>query len=467
MDVIHKRCAGLDVHKKNVKACLSGVESDGQRQKETRTYLTMTQNLLELRDWLKDQGCTHIALEATGVYWKPIYNLLEGDFEILVVNAHHIKTVPGRKTDVKDAEWIADLLQHGLLRGSFIPSAPQRELRELTRYRTSLVEERAREVNRLQKTLEDTNLKLGDVVSDVMGKAASMILHALAEGETSPERLASFAVGRVRASKEDLEQALTGKVTDHHRFLLTEHLKQIATFDAALERVSEEIDRRFSPPEPPKQENEPAEPTGQEAEENQPVSSQEQVGPSLLQQPAESTQTLPASQDLPPLSWQEAVEIIEQVTGIGKRMAQGLLAEIGINMEQFPSDKHLASWVGICPGNDESAGKRLSGKTRKGNPYARQFLIQAAYAAAHSKNTYLAAQYRRIAARRGAKRAAVAVAHSILVIIYHLLRNRGTYHDLGGNYFDEHDRQVVQKQLVRRLERMGYQVELQLMAQAG
>ena len=441
MEILYERCAGLDIHKKNVKACFACPGEGGKRKKETRTYLTMTHNLLEMRDWLKEQGCTHIAMEATGVYWKPIYNLLEGDFEILVVNAHHIKTVPGRKTDVKDAEWIADLLSHGLLAASFIPSAPQRELRDLTRYRTKLVEERAREINRLQKTLEDTNLKLGDVVSDVMGKASRLILWALVQGETDAVKLASFALGRVRASQEDLERALTGKVTAHHRFLLGEHLRHIEHLDEAIRRVSEEIARRFTLPEPPSQDEESA--------------------------TAVYEQSYPPAQASAPLSWQEAVKLVDEITGISEQVAQGLLAEIGVNMDQFPSAKHLASWVGMCPGNHESAGKRLSGKTRKGNPYARRLLIQAAHAAGKSKNTYLGAQYRRLASRKGSKKAAVAVGHSILVIIYHLLRDHESYQDLGGNYFDERDRQVVQKQLIRRLERMGYQVELQPLAQAG
>ncbi len=448
MEILYERCAGLDVHKKNVKACVALPGGGGKRRKETRTYLRMTQDVLEMRDWLKEQGCTHIAMEATGVYWKPIYNLLESDFEILVVNAHHIKTVPGRKTDVKDAEWIADLLSHGLLTASFIPGAPQRELRDLTRYRGKLVEERAREVNRIQKTLEDTNLKLGDVVSDVMGKASQMILHAVVDGETDPGRLADFAAGRVRANRETLERALTGKVTAHHRFLLGEHLRQIEHLDEAIERISEEIARRLTPPEPPDPPKE---------EENRPASQKEAS-------PASS----PSSAALSDVqNWQHAVEVIDQITGISQRIAEGLLAEIGVNMKQFPSAKHLASWVGVCPGNHESAGKRLSGKTRKGNPYARQLLIQAAHAASHSKNTYLSAQYHRIAARRGAKKAAVAVGHSILVIIYHLLSEGRTYQDLGSTYFDERDRELVQKRLVRRLERMGYQVELQPMAQAG
>ena len=261
MEILYERCAGLDVHKKNVKACFSGPGKGGQRSKETRTYLTMSPDLLQMRDWLQAQGCTHIALEASGVYWRPIYNLLEGDFEIVVVNAHHIKTVPGRKTDVKDAEWIADLLTHGLLSASFIPSAPQRELRELTRYRTSLVEERAREVNRLQKTLEDTNLKLGDVVSDVLGKASRLILAAVVAGETDAARLASLALGRVHASQQDLERALTGKVTAHHRFMLGQHLALIKHLDEVIRRVIEEIARRFIPPEPPAEQQHPSRPT--------------------------------------------------------------------------------------------------------------------------------------------------------------------------------------------------------------
>ena len=280
-----------------------------------------------------------------------------------------------------------------------------------------------------------------------MGKAAQMILRAVVDGETDSVRFADFAAGRVRASRQTLERALTGKVTTHHRFLLAEHLTQIEHLDEAIGRISEEIACRLIPPEPP-----PA-----EREESQSAS------PSATESGSSAAST--GSPSL--LNWQQAVELIDQMTGISQRVAEGLLAEIGVNMGQFPSAKHLASWVGVCPGNHESAGKRLSGKTRKGHPYARQLLIQAAHAASHSKNTYLATQYRRIAARRGAKKAAVAVGHSMLVILSHLLRDGGAYQDLGGNSFDERDRQVVQKQLVRRLERMGYQVELQPMAQAG
>jgi transposase len=447
MEVLYERCAGIDVHKKMVKVCLIRPGGDQHPHKEIRTYATMTQDLLAMRDWLHAEGCTHVAMESTGVYWKPIHRLIEEDFVVLIVNAQHLKTVPGHKTDVKDAEWIADLWRHGLLHASYIPSPPQRELRELTRYRTRLVEERAREVNRLQKTLEDTNLKLGDVVSDVMGKAAQMILGAVAAGETDPTQLAAFAVGRVKASQADLERALTGNVTSHHRFMLQEHLHQIATLDAAIRRVSDEIARRFTPPEP-------AMPTS--ADEPQ------MDEPSCA--PPQGAQATPLSS---PLTWPTALACVSSIPGVSERATHTILAEIGVRMQQFPSASHLASWAGVCPGNNESAGKRLSGTTRHGNRWLCGVLVQAAHAAAHTKDTYLAAQYRRIASRRGSKRAAIAVAHSILVIIYHLLRDGTTYQDLGANYFDERERQSVEHRLVHRLERLGYQVTLQSPAIAG
>lgn len=450
MEILYTNCAGLDVHKKTVKVCVMTHLSNGQLQKEFRTYLTTTEELLKLGDWLKECGCTHIAFEATGVYWKPVFNLLEGSFTVLVVNAQHIKAVPGRKTDIKDAEWIADLLQHGLLKASFIPSSPQRELRDLTRYRVRLTEEKAREVNRVQKTLEDTNLKLGDVVSDIMGKASRMILHAIANGETDPGRLAALAVGRVRAPQEQLEAALRGTITDHHRFLLAEHLTQIRHLEQAIERVTAEITRRFTPP--------PEEAPLEKEKEKERIQ--------------EGSPAAVSSEEAPPsfqatLSWAEAVVLLCTIPGIGERAAIGILAEIGINMQQFPTAGHFASWAGICPGHRESAGKRLSGKTRKGNPWLRCLLVQAAHSASHQKQCYLAEQYRRIAKRRGGKRAAIAVAHSILVIIYHLLSNHTTYQEKGEAFFAEQERQGAEKRLVRQLSRLGYHVELQPVTLAG
>jgi len=429
MERVYQRCCGIDIHKRILVACLILVTADGQRHKEVRTFRTITQDLLQLLDWLAANQCTHIAMEATGVYWKPLFNLLEGHFQVLVVNAQHIKAVPGRKTDVRDAEWIADLLQHGLLKASFIPPATQRELRELTRYRTTLVEERARIVNRLQKTLEDTNLKLGDVVTDILGKSARAMLEALLAGQSDPVKLADLARGRLKAKRAELEQALVGTLKPHHRFLLKEHLAHIDTLDQAMVRVGAEIAALMRPFEQAElSETHPDEPTPETQEQS--------------------------------LTWAQAIVLLCSIPGISQRAAEGILAEIGIEMKRFASAKHLASWAGMSPGNRESAGKRLSGKTNKGSPWLRKLLVEAALAASHTKQTYLAAQYKRLAARRGAKKAAIAVGHSILVIIYQLLDQHKSYEDLGGNYFDELDRQAIQKRLVRRLEKLGYEVEL-------
>ncbi len=406
MNLVYERCAGLDVHKRNVLVCASTPDAQGQRHKERRTFSTMTPELLRLRQWLKDRGVTHVAMESTGSFWKPIFNILEGHMEVLVVNAQHLKAVPGRKTDVKDAQWIADLLQHGLLRPSFVPPASQRDLRELTRYRSSLVEERSRIINRLQKTLEDANLKLASVASDLMGRSARDMLAALLAGEVDPSVLAQLARGRMRAKRDLLEQALQGLLQPHHRFLLSEQLADIDALDEAIERMSHEIAGRLRP-------------------------------------------------------YEALIQRLSTIPGIKRRLAEVILAEIGPDMSRFPSARHLASWAGMCPGNNESAGKRLSGKTRKGSPWLRSALVEAAHAAIHSKDSYLSAQYQRLSLRRGGKKATIAVGHTLLVIIYQLLSQDKDYEDLGGNFFDEWDRQAVQKRLVRRLEKLGYEVTLE------
>jgi transposase len=412
MDVVYTHCCGLDVHKKTVAACLITSTAGAEPVKEIRTFGTMTADLLALADWLQEAGCTHVAMESTGVYWRPVYNLLEGQFELLVVNAQHMKAVPGRKTDVKDAAWIAELLRHGLLRGSFIPSKPQRQLRELTRYRSTLVQDRARALNRLQALLEDANLKLASVVTDINGVSAQAMLEAILAGQRDVEVLADLARGRLRAKRDQLKVALEGRVTAHHSFLMTEHLSTLEYLDEAIERVSGEIDQRLT-------------------------------------------------------ADQEAIALLDTIPGVGQRAAEILIAEIGTDMSRFPSAKHLASWAGMCPGNHESGGKRLSGKARKGNRWLRQVLVEIAHVASKTKNTYLAAQYKRIAARRGKKRALIAVGHTILTIVYMMLTRKQPYQDLGAAYFDQREQERVERRLVHRLERLGYEVSLQPRALAS
>ena len=420
MEVLCERCCGLDVHKKSVVACLVVPGGNGETIKEIRTFGTMTVDILALSDWLASAGCTHVAMESTGVYWKPIYNLLEGGFELLLVNAQHIKAVPGRKTDVKDCEWIADLLRHGLLRASFIPNRPHRELRELTRYRTSLIRERTSEVNRLQKTLEGANIKLASVASSVMGKSAREMLDALVAGSTNVKAMAQLAKAALRRKIPELEQALTGQFQAHQRYMVAEQLAHIDYLDDAIARLSQEIEGRL----------------GQELEE----------------------------QGIP---FDEAVVLLDTIPGVNRRVAEGLLAEIGTDMGRFATAGHLASYAGMAPGNNESAGKRKSGKTRKGSPWLRSLLAEAAQAAVKSSGNYLSAQFRQLAARRGKNKAIIAVGHTILVIAYHLLKGNEVYKELGANYYDERNRQSVERRSVRRLEKLGYKVSLQPISEAA
>jgi len=405
MDVVYGRCCGIDIHKRIAVACVIVSEKKGRTRKVIRTFGTMTDDLLALADWLASEGVTHVAMESTGVYWKAPFNLLEGQFEVLLANAQHIKTVPGRKTDVKDAEWIADLLRHGLLRASFVPDRPQRELRELTRYRTSLVRERAAEANRLQKTLEGANIKLGDVATNVLGLSARQMLDALVAGTAEPATLAQLARGRMRAKIPQLERALSGRFAAHQRFSVGQQLAHIDYLDEVIERLSAQVAERLAP-------------------------------------------------------FDTMIERLDAIPGIARRTAEILLAEIGSDMSRFPTAAHLASWAGMCPGHHESAGKQYDGKTRKGSPWLRQALIEAAAAAGKTKDTYLAAQYHRLVPRRGRNKAAVAVGHSILVIVWHLLQHDCPFVDLGSTYFDERDRAATERRLVRRLEQLGYSVRL-------
>jgi transposase len=431
MEVLYERCCGLDIHKRTVVACLITPGPDGQPAKAIRTVGTMTEELLALADWLAAAGCTQVAMEATGVYWQPIWNLLEERFSLVLANARHIKAVPGRKTDVRDCEWIADLLRHGLLQGSVVPPRPQRELRELTRYRTALIEEHTAEVNRLQKTLEGANIKLAAVATDTMGKSGRAMLEALVAGGASPAAMAALARGRMREKIPQLERALTGRFGPHQRFLVARQLAHIDTLDALIAEVGDEIAARLR--------------AADEAS---------------VAVPPDEASAGPA--EVPPVRpFADALERLDTIPGVGQRTAEVLLAELGLDLRRFPTPGHLASWAGMCPGNHESAGKRQSGRTRKGNQALRRALVEAAQAAGRAKRTYLGAQFRRLAARRGKKKAAVAVGHTILVIVYHLLTAGGVYQDLGPQYFDERDRQRVERRLVHRLEALGYTVALE------
>jgi len=406
MDVVYTHCAGLDVHKKVVVAAIIVPDGAGGLLRESRSFGTVTAELLALSDWLMGRGVTRVAMESTGEYWKPIFNILENNFEVILVNAQHISKVPGRKTDVSDAEWIADLLRHGLLSASFIPPVGQRELRELTRYRSTFVKERATLVNRVQKVLESANIKLASVASNVIGVSGRAMLEAIINSTATPEQMAELSKGRLRSKRTELSQALEGRVKPHHRFVLTELLCQIDSLDETIARFDQEIEEYCRP-------------------------------------------------------FEEAVVLLDTIPGIARKTAEIIVSEIGTDMSRFPTANHLASWAGVAPGNNESAGKTRSGRTTKGNKPLGVALNQAAHAAAHTKNTYLSAQYHRLAGRRGKKRAIVAVAHSILVIAYHLIKRKEPYHELGGDYFDKRRPDATAKRLVRRLEQLGFQVSLQ------
>lgn len=405
MQIVYPFCAGLDVHKLTVVACRLTCDEHDRKVKAIETFGTTTSELLRLSDWLTAGECSHVAMESTGEFWKPIWNMLEGSFELLLVNPQHVKRVPGRKTDVQDAEWLADLLQHGLLQPSFIPPVEQRDRRDLTRQRTQLVRDRASVVNRLHKVLETCNIKLSSVATDLTGVSSRRILEAIVQEQADPAQLAQLAVGRLRDKLPELELALAGRIRAHHRFVLAQHLAHLDFLDEQIARYSQEIERLTHP-------------------------------------------------------FEDLVALLDTIPGVARTTAELILAEVGTDMSRFPSAAHLAAWAGLAPGNHESGGKRLSGQTRKGSQWLRTGLVQAANAAARQKHTYLSAQYHRLAARRGRQRALIAVAHSILVIAYHMLQRHEPYHELGANYFDERKRTSLANRLTRRLERLGYTVSL-------
>jgi len=441
LSILYKRVAGLDVHKKTVVATRMRVTSEGRVEWETRTFGTTTWDLLELLDWLLEWSIVHVAMESTGDFWKPVYNVLEGTFEIFLVNAKHVRNVPGRKTDAKDSEWLAELMMHGLLRASFIPPKPQRALRDLTRYRRTVIQERARLVNRVQKLLEGANIKLSSVATDIMGVSARAMLAEIAAGQTDASLMADLAKGRLRNKIPELEKALTGFVEPHHRFLLAQQLAHIDFLTEEIEQLSAEIVRQVES----MSDSTPTDVTGSDMSTGETEGSMESDGKQGS------------------LTFEEAVELLDTVPGINRRAAEDILAEIGIDMSRFPTDKHLASWSGRAPGNNQSGGRRFSGRMPKGNRTLGTLLTQVAHAAVRTKGTFLNARFHRLAARRGKKRAIAAVSHSIIVSIWHILTYREPYKELGGDYFDQRKKETKVNYYVRRLEKLtGGSVSIEL-----
>ena len=404
MEVLYPRCAGLDVHAASVVACVR-IATGGTVTYDHRTVSTTTRGLLELADWLSAQGVTHVAMEATGVYWKPVWHVLEDHCTLILANAMHIRNIPGRKSDINDATWIADLLAHGLIRSSFVPPAPIQDLRDLTRTRKQLVREMARHTQRIQKTLEDANVKLTEVISDILGKSGRAILRALVAGETDPERLADLTRGRLKATRAELVSALHGRVTAHHRFMLKLHLTQIAAVETAVAEVEARI--------------------------------REALGP-----------------------FRAAVDLLMTMPGVSDTAASVIIGEIGDDMTKFPSAGHLLSWAGLCPRLDESAGKRRSTRTRQGAPWLKTTLVQIAWAAARTKNSYFHGQFLRLKSRRGPKKAIVAVAASMLTDVYYMLRDGVEFRDLGDQYFVQRDKERLTNRLLQRLRDLGVKVEV-------
>jgi transposase len=428
MEVIFRVCAGLDVHQKTVWACVRRQHESGRVTKEVKCFGTMTKDLIELAMWLKERGVTHVAMESTGVLWKPVYNILEEHMEVWLCNARDMKNVPGRKTDVKDCEWIAQLMQCGLLKKSFVPPKPVRDLRDLTRTRACLEDDKTRVVNRIHKILEDANIKLSAVATDIMGVSGRAMLHKLIAGESDPKQLASLAKGRLKQKVRSLADSLQGHVSEHHRFMLRVQMDQVAALEKEIELIGERIT--------------------------------EVMAVADARQEREQTTKQRKEHEKPPLPFLEALKMLVEVGGIKQRGAENILAELGTDMSVFKSDRHCASWAGICPGNNRSAGKSRSGATRKGNNWLRRALNNAAWGGSRTKKSFFSARFKRLVKRRGKARTILAVGNSMLKAIYHMLKEHTAFKDLGHEYYQSINLSAHKRKLVKGLESLGYKVEL-------